>query len=203
MTLPVILILGNWIINGGPSIRSSISVYYYSNMRNVFVGILFAVALFLSSYIGHKGIDNFLGKLGACFAVGMALCRCEPDKPAIDMHPFLSNMHLVFAGLFFLVLFIISFFLFTKSDKEPYERHILKKRRNRLYRTCGGIMVLSMAGIIVIDKFFPELKPYNPEFWLEFVALFAFGVSWLTKGIKYKHLIPVLHSMGKDNMNNA
>ena len=41
--------------------------------------------------------------------------------------------------------------------------------------------------LIVIHSFFPEevkskLEAYDPVFWLETIAVVAFGISWLTKG---------------------
>lgn len=62
----------------------------------------------------------------------------------------------------------------------------LKRHRNRVYITCGIIM---LGCILLISSYFIfELHQYlviynlKPIFWLETFALWAFGVSWLTKG---------------------
>jgi len=47
MSLPFVLMLGVILIFNGNLIQESISHYYYTGMRNVFVGALCAVGLFL------------------------------------------------------------------------------------------------------------------------------------------------------------
>ena len=47
--LPFVLLFGKLLVQGGP-LPGSISAYYYSDMRNVLVGALCAVAIFLISY---------------------------------------------------------------------------------------------------------------------------------------------------------
>ncbi len=34
----------------------------------------------------------------------------------------------------------------------------------------------------MLKKHFPNFESFNPIFWLEAIALWAFGISWLTKG---------------------
>ena len=33
-----------------------------------------------------------------------------------------------------------------------------------------------------MEEDYPQWVKYTPVFWLESIALFAFGISWLTKG---------------------
>jgi hypothetical protein len=47
--LPVILALGCWLRGGCTTFESSISAYYGTDMRDVFVGVLLAIALFMFS----------------------------------------------------------------------------------------------------------------------------------------------------------
>jgi hypothetical protein len=50
---------------------------------------------------------------------------------------------------------------------------------------CGIIILLSIILIFlysVIPSLHDKFKEYKPIFWLEFLALEAFGISWLTKG---------------------
>ena len=49
--LPFVLVFGNWIIFRD-GLENSISSYYHTGMGDVFVGILFAMGLFLFSYKG-------------------------------------------------------------------------------------------------------------------------------------------------------
>src|SRR5689334_5098109 len=56
--LPAVLAVGNMLMRGGWYMQPSISDYYYTEMRDVFVGMLCAVALFLLSYKGYDSRDR-------------------------------------------------------------------------------------------------------------------------------------------------
>ena len=75
----------------------------------------------------------------------------------------------------------MSLFLFTKS-KGPVTTK--KKQRNRVYRVCGIVILIAIAGIPIlgIDSIWEQIKFLKPTFVLETIALVAFGISWLTKG---------------------
>jgi len=82
-------------------------------------------------------------------------------------------------------------FLFTKTnpDKIPTRQKLL---RNRVYKVCGTLIVVALI-LIVIVKQFPEnseMMRLAPVFWLESVAVVAFGISWLTKGEAFLKDVP-------------
>src|SRR5271169_6182359 len=70
IALPFIMILGGF-AQGEPVVQGSISGYYYTNMRDFFVGILSGVALFLISYKGYERIDDIVANMSGVFALGM------------------------------------------------------------------------------------------------------------------------------------
>ena len=72
ISLPFIVIIGG-LTQGEPGLQGSISGYYYTNMRDLFVGILSGVALFLLSYRGYEEIDDIVANMGGVFALGMVL----------------------------------------------------------------------------------------------------------------------------------
>lgn len=158
-------------------IESSISVYYYTYMRDVFVGVLCAVSLFLFSYRGYARIDTIAAITGSVFALGVALSPCTPDGGSNSVH---GTLHLVFAGLFFTDL-IFFCYLFTKSDKPKGLRTKSKNRRNIWYTACAIVMGVCIICIPFADNS-PQLVKYHPVFWLESIALCAFGISWIIKG---------------------
>ncbi len=183
-SFPFVLFFGAVIIFQ-TGIQSSISSYYYTGMGDVFVGTLCAIGFFLLSYKGYKTADDVAGTLGCLFAVGMALFPTAPDNSASSVAGFIGYIHFAFAALFFLTLIYFSLFLFTKTDPllPPTRR---KLQRNKIYRVCGYIMSLCMV-IIVIYYLLPDevvlpIEVYKPVFWLEAIAVVAFGISWLTKG---------------------
>lgn len=50
IALPFVVVLGAWLLKG-LGIQSSISDYYFTDMRDVFVGILFSIGVFLASQV--------------------------------------------------------------------------------------------------------------------------------------------------------
>ncbi|MFC2096890.1 DUF998 domain-containing protein [Bacteroidota bacterium] len=182
---PIILVIGSVIAGGQEQIQNSISYYYHTNMRDVFVGVLCVVALFLFSYRGYDRIDNIAGNIACFLALGVAFFPTAHHDPTLITNSIIGKIHLISASLFFLVLTYFSLFLFTKSDpsKKPSKQ---KKNRNKVFRVCGYIMlgciITMVIYIAVLKKKFPVLQDYNLVFWFETIALFAFGISWLTKG---------------------
>jgi hypothetical protein len=173
IAFPIVMVIGYWFA-GGEGIRASISSYYHTGMRDLFVGILCAVALFLFSYTGYEKKDNIAGDLAAIFALGVAFF---PTSDSL-----IGTIHLISAVLFFLVLAYYSLFLFTKGAPIPSDQKI---KRNRLYRVCGFVIlgaILLMflySGIPVIHE---ALSGSRFIFFMETLALWAFGLSWITKG---------------------
>jgi len=177
ITLSLLLWLGNFILCDITKLKPSISHYYYSTMGDVFVGVLFAIALFLYSYKGFDKNDDKITNLAALFVIITALFPTTPENTKAT---YIGTIHLFSASLFFITLAVYSIFWFTKSSGEKTLR---KTYRNKIYRTCGVIMILSIAMIGLFFKLHNDaINSYHPTFWLETIGLCAFGTSWLVKG---------------------
>jgi len=193
---PVIMVLGS-LFAGESGMRLSISQYYHSPMGDLFVGILCAQGVFLFAYRGYKYdpnhvghnffiriSDNTAGNIAAIGAIGTALfptIECEVSGCGSSTS---AILHWIFSGLFFLILSYICLFLFVQTgDVAPT---VQKQKRNRIYRFCGTIMLLAIAGAVIKGLLPGEMEAvidaYNPIFWLETVAILAFGFSWFVKG---------------------
>jgi len=178
MSLPFVLVLGSFVLDQTFKLRSSLSDYYYSHIGNGLVGVLCAVSLFLLSYHGYKWYDSLASKCAGISALGIAFF--PTSAPGIEAN-FISTLHYITAGIFFVVLSVMSIFLFTKSKGHKTPE---KKKRNRVYIVCGIIMLVSVAGIPIdsISVVHNKISSLKPTLILETVALLAFGFSWLTKG---------------------
>ena len=186
--LPVLVVIGGGLAPGH-EIRDSISDYYYSNMRDLFVGLLCMVGVFLYSYKGYDRVDDLLTGLSGLLAVGVALfpTRSGEQIPVavgiFQLSDFVSSfVHYACAVLLFILLASISTFLFTKTaDLQTMTKQ--KKARNHVYRICGAIM---FAALLLGGAFsLPLLKDAAPPhvlLWIEAICLWAFGASWLVKG---------------------
>jgi hypothetical protein len=178
-TLPVVLIGGHLLVSG--EFLDSISAYYYSGMRNVYVGAMCAVGVFLLSYRGYDRIDDIAADIAAVSAIGLALFPTTPTGPHTSTQQVVGVVHLVFAAAFFLTLAYFCLVLFTKTDKtRPTPR---KVQRNRVYIVSGVVILTCLVLIVVNSWFFAEAtKSLHPALWLESAATIAFGAAWLTKG---------------------
>jgi hypothetical protein len=180
--LPFVLAFGKILLQG-PGIQSSVSGYYYTDMRNLFVGSLCAIGVFLMSTRGYEQKDEIAGRLACVFAIGVALFPTTPYMGATPRDNLIGTLHWSFAALLFLTLAYFSLALFTKTapDKNPTRR---KLQRNTVYRICGYSILGSIFFIVLVELPPVEtlVERFTPVFWLESLAVVAFGVSWLTKG---------------------
>jgi hypothetical protein len=189
ISFPVILVLGSVVFGDCKEIQGSISSYYHTSMRNVFIGVMCALAFFLFAYKGYDRRDAIAGNLGCIFALGVAFFPTAVTEPLTDCIPLsfeapvISSIHFISAGSLFIVFAYFSICLFTKGSPDPTSR---KLKRNKLYRFSGYTIVASIGLIalyfIAFEKRHPAFQNYHPVFWLESIALWAFGIAWLTKG---------------------
>jgi len=77
ISLPFTVSLGALLIFR-TGMQSSISNYYYTGTRDVFVGTLWAIGFFLLSYRGYERIDRIVGILGCVFALGTHFSQPRP-----------------------------------------------------------------------------------------------------------------------------
>lgn len=181
--LPFVLAIGLYVLFG-EGLQSSISAYYHTDMRNVFVGTLCAIGVFLFSYKGYER-DHIAAMLASAFAIGTAFFPTKPENNPTHSDKVIGAIHIALAALFFATLAYFSLCLFAKSDpsRRPTPQKLL---RNRVYRACGytivGALVLIGVYGILPDDVGDQLAQLKPVFWLESVAVVAFGISWLTKG---------------------
>jgi hypothetical protein len=206
--LPFIVVAGGLVL-GQADLQVSISAYYYTNMRDFYVGILSAIALFLLSYRGYERIDDVVSTLGGVCALGLiifptALYSGQSVKVGVFSLPDETSqlLHVFCGALFFLSLSFTSTFLFTRHT--PGVLGKAKRRRNVIYRWCGVIMLLSVACIPVYTAFFQKtgLQGVYPILMLETIASIAFGTSWLVKGSTLFRDDRKVHPSGKPSSRN-
>ncbi len=195
--LPFTLAIGTFFIGNCSSLQPSISHYYFSIMHIVFVGTLCVLGGFLityrgtSSYKHENGISNFAG---VC-AFGVAMfptnmkglvnppgCDCQfiELKTALVDPVYIGWIHYGFAAGLFICFVFFCMRIFQDSDLgEPIDAK--KKRRNRIYKFCGYIIIASIVCIAAIAIYDRIDFPYS-TFIFETTALLPFGFSWLLKG---------------------
>lgn len=155
------------------TVPQSISATYYTQASVFIIGIVTCVGVCLLQYDGYDVTDKWLATVGGVGALLLVLCPCDVGVRynAFNIPVLVSNIvHLMGAGVFFLAMIIISVWQFTKTKElKPTGR---KLKRNVLYVTCGIVMGAALIWGFTIGQLFIG----------ESIALWAFGLSWLTKG---------------------
>lgn len=177
MILPWIVVL---LIKYFPS---SISATWYTNACTAFMIILGSASLLLVCYKGYTKLDDIL--LTCSGIAGLFICLFPCANYAFDkVGTFLIDtklsgvIHNISAIVFFALLSYNSFFLFTKTSGDMTRN---KKIRNVIYRICGIGMMASFLLLL--------LPSFRIQIWLvETIALFFFGISFLTKADIYPWL---------------
>lgn len=193
IALPLMLIFFVQITSGWLGTMESISHYYFTRAGTIFTLVVSLLAIFLLIYKGYDRRDFYISCQAALAAFALVLLPTGNVKviPApgvvVTQLPESSvreNAHYIAAGVFLLSLAFMSVFLFTKGITRPRPRKKIIK--NRIYRTCGVLMVIAV-GLIFLRQFDRGIPidiydQYHLTFWLETVAVVSFGVSWTVKG---------------------
>jgi hypothetical protein len=197
MAMPLLLYVFLYLDNGLQYPLESISHYYYTRVSGIFEITISLLAFFLIVYKGKEPVDFYISLFAGFFALLVVLFPtdnitescCDPIKKYsvtfLPVSHFRMYFHYTAAALFFLCLSYMSFFLFTKSNKPPSERGTQKIIRNRIYRTCGVLMLLALLILFAGSlKIIPPsyFKTFPLTFWMETLAIESFGFAWLVKG---------------------
>jgi|SRR5690242_1498549 len=196
--LPLLVFLFLKIANGFDLVLPSISHYYFTRAASLFEIIVSLLAVFLLVYKGEQPIDYALSSIAGISALLMLLFptsnlhgyndTTKYDSVAVtffNQSDFRPKFHYACAALFLLCLATMALFVFTKSSQPPARRTRNKRKRNRIYRTCGVIMLAALcvafAGFLNIIP--PDFYDANHlTFWMETLSVEAFGIAWMVKG---------------------
>lgn len=201
MALPLLLWLFLKVESGLTTPLESLSHYYYTRAGSIFTIIVSLLAIFLIVYKGPEPIDFYLSATAGIFAFCVLLfpttnlaeaCADINTSYAITFIPDTEltgirvGFHYVSAGIFLLSLSFMSLFLFTRSPLPISRQKKSKRARNIIFIICGITMIAALL-VIVIGHFFriipSEIYIKNRiTFWMETIAVEAFGFSWLVKG---------------------
>lgn len=178
IALPPTLVVG-LVLFGDGELKGSLSAFYHTNMRDVFVGALCAMAVFLISYRGYTSNEVRITNVAGVCALGVAFCPTTPVGAATSMQQVVGRVHLGFAAALFVLLAVMSF-EFAKV-KSPLDT--LARAHRTVHTVCGWLILFATAMCPLLGPI-TALQPHRPVLWAESLAIVAFGVSWLVKGIQ-------------------
>ncbi|MGC1684465.1 MAG: hypothetical protein WA734_02485 [Candidatus Acidiferrales bacterium] len=178
--LPFAMVIPWWFLRH--TIESSISAYYYTGMRNFFVGSLCAISMFMLCCRGYDRKDEIAGIFSSVCALGVAFCPKTPDCCATPLQRTIGLAHYTCAALLFstLAFFCLVLFKMSAQNKTLTRK---KLQRNFVYTACGYVIIGSMLSIALFKLFNPHImgSHYATGFF-ESTSLIAFGIAWLIKG---------------------
>ena len=181
LLLPFALPFGNWIFvqlgHHTQIMPSSMSSSYYTSTRNIFVGGLCALGVFLIGYRAKPTEDVWTTVVGL-FAIGVALFPTAPITPT-DYQSTIGYVHLSCAGVLLsglAVFCITSFHHDSKASPEP---------TNYAYLTAGvAILVFLLTAIIAGLTHWGDGWTVTPLYACEALSVWAFGAAWLAAAIE-------------------
>lgn len=213
LLLPALLILGGLVSLGG--VEPSISDYYHTILRDLYVGTLTAIAVFLIAYPGHLRTtdewlsDDIITTIAGIAALGVAFLPNEPRLGQATLATVTQQMlgahlaaigHYVSAVIFLGGLGTICLRKFARTASPG---------RRRIYRGCGWI-ILAMTLATLVASWFKIRGPAGPQavvndlmlvLWCEAIAVWAFAVAWLVKGRADLGLARLVHRRPRDPAN--
>jgi hypothetical protein len=186
--MPLSVRLGAFVFEGIKS-TESISAYYSTGMRDVFVSTLVLAGALLSCYRTPAWSDNAVAIVAGIAAIGIGLFPMDPVYAAEILRKFpemgaakcyinrgLLGYHFIFVSTFFALTFYLVYFRFSAfTPAEPTKKKLV---RNKIYKICGAAMLVAFVTIGVLAF----LEKDASIFWPETVAVAAFSVAWLVKG---------------------
>lgn len=195
--LPIVLLVGNAISSTAPR-PDSMSGYYYTDMRNIFVGTLCALGVFLVAYRGYDDVDESITNVAGLAAIGVAFC---PTKPAVctaaagacpatsvthlsTSQQLVGDVHLVLAATTLIALGLMALRFAKQGHGEPGGgSQPNSAAENAIYRASGGTILACVILAVLSNLLSASVKANWPLLFIfEAIAIFAFGVSWFVKG---------------------
>ncbi|NRB39778.1 MAG: DUF998 domain-containing protein [Pseudomonadales bacterium] len=188
-----------YFLSGCPDKLSSISISYWTDAHDIFVGSLVAVGFFLSAYNGagiKRDMEYYISRAACVFALCVAFFPTVgfndsnvPAKWVLTITETLGVtpdiVHNLSAVLYFSCLITLICFFSVRAMKKG------KAVRAYFYRVLAALMVIGIITLSIIGK---VTDWDSTVFWIEVWGLTLFGVGWLVAG-SYKAESPSINDL--------
>jgi hypothetical protein len=179
---------GGGLLVEGIATTDSLSAYYYTSMRDIFVSTTVLTGALLACYRTPFVRDNVVATVAGIAAMGLALFPMDPTYaaellaryPGLGTAAHYSNhgilgFHLAFAITFAALSFYLVYFRFGAHTPQA---SVQAMKRKVAYKLCGAMMLLSFVAIALLAV----LAEGASFFWPETCAVVAFAAAWLVNG---------------------
>ena len=197
LALPFLLVLVEPVLfDGQPFPRGSLSAYYYSGMRELFVGVLWAIGVFLVLYkLMEFSWESRLSTVAGFAVVLVALFPTGRPGEGVSLTPLqdllgeatVERIHFIAAAIFIGSLAPITYFFGREEGKRPDRPRRRSSHFWRAYHwTCTGV-IGAAAALALFAGITGE--PDKGLLIAEAVAVWGFAASWLMKGAELDVLL--------------
>ncbi|MEJ7833810.1 MAG: hypothetical protein WKF79_12905 [Nocardioides sp.] len=214
--LPLFLFLAERWLDGSVELRGSLSAYYHSGARDIFVGTLCIVGFLLMRYLfGDRGsVEFWLSAVAGLMCVGVALVptqrpgasddadcadvvgvpACSPLQQTLGEGT-AEAIHFISAVTFILALgalcFVTAYQLHRRSRELREPLSPTGRWMARFHAACGATIVVGVAWAVglKVDLAIGDFQ----SLWVgEVVSVIAFALSWLVSGYDLQRLLGAL-----------
>lgn len=180
--LPIVVIVGDAAFSSGP-LPNSLSDYYYTPMRNILVGSLCVLGVFLVLYDVSVRVDRWITNATGVGVLGVAFLPGSPAVPHLSTsQEVIGNLHVFFAAIAFVGL-AATMWRFAAAISDGPDAPPPSPRAAVLYRASACVMLgfVILSGVAILLPLSAQnstLAIYD----FEALAIFTFGITWLVKG---------------------
>ncbi len=176
--LPVVfLVSAKWF-----GMQDSMSAFYLTAMRNVFVGAIFSIGLCLYIYKGYNELENTCLTIAGLFLFGVALA--PTTAPADSVNWDLPIVHNVCAVGFFALIAVVCIFArnngLQKNGEEGAEYDVSFRSTYNITATLMIVVLVVAALLLLLHKVWSIRIP-SATFWIETAAVWIFAGYWCVK----------------------
>ncbi|NND96815.1 MAG: hypothetical protein HKN47_05740 [Pirellulaceae bacterium] len=183
--LPVVfLVSAYWV-----GMQESISAFYHTAMRDVFVGAVFAIGLCLYAYKGYNNLENTCLTVAGLFLFGVALAptTAPPGNPNWD----LPVVHNICAVAFFGLIAVVCIFARNHGLQSSANNDASYDVSYRFaYNVTAALMivVLLVALLLQLVGKVWGITFSSSTFWIEAASVWVFAGYWCVKSRELKGL---------------
>jgi hypothetical protein len=180
--LPIVVIVGDAAFSSGP-LPNSLSDYYYTPMRNILVGALCVLGVFLLLYDVSVRVDRWITNAAGIGVLGVAFLPGSPPVAHLTTsQEVIGNLHVFFAAIAFVGL-SATMWRFAYAVSDGPDAAPPSARGAVFYRVSACVMLgfVILSGVAILLPLSVQnatLAIYDTEA----LAIFTFGICWLVKG---------------------
>ena len=179
--LPIVLLVIG--LSNDRTPQGSMSAYYHSSTltKDIFVGALWAVGVFLILYQGFSQWENILLNVAGTAAILVALFPMDWECGTNGTGCRAFNPHRFFAVLFFFSIASVCWF---RAEDTLYliRDDILRRNYRRIYKTIGLAMAAAPITVFVLAVVLRLRETQSPwVFIIEAIGIWIFAAYWVTK----------------------